>query len=162
MTRSTKQNVKPALIAWAAITVFVLIATLIAATDNSFPTVHLAAAVHPGYESTPEQVQVQISPALAFAKTWSVGRVLGYIIWIAIGIFFAAIELDLIGNNEGTVGSFVASNPIVVFLLAALISLALIFTASSNKFARTTAPPISKERYDQIQDNKDSLKALFN
>jgi hypothetical protein len=126
----------------------------------TYPADHQAAI--PGNSNfSVDSYNLTISPALAFAYTWSVGRVIGLIVWFGVGLFLYLASNDLIGRNEGTIGAALAKNPVKTLIVGMLVAAFLVFAPFSKLVAGNYKATVPTTRYEQIKENKDSLKALF-
>ena len=159
LKKKVDSDVKSALVVYGAITVLLIAAMLFFGLDNSFPVTHNPQVA--GNSNYPESYTISVSPALAFKYGWGFWRVFGLLVWAALGVFMVLINQNAIGNKEGTVGAWVANNPIKIFVAALLLSLLSIFAFSSDKVAGNKTVTVDPQRYDAIKDNSDSLKALF-
>lgn len=157
-----KINWKVPLLVYGAMSVVFFFAFFYAALDNNYP-VDFDPAV-PGNSNFPEDtVIVSMSPALAFAWTWSFWRVLGLLIWFAVGAYMVMVANDMIGKNEGTVGAVLAQERNVwkVVALGMLIAVALFWAGHSNVVAGNNTSIVKATDYEKMKNDKAAFKALF-
>lgn len=159
MNRSSKINWKLGGLSYIAISIIFFFAFFYSAFNNSFKIDHFAAI--PGNSNWPEHYVVYPSPALVFAWTWSLWRVLGLLIWLGLGAFMVLLANDVIGNRKGSFGGWVASKATVSFLAVVVISIALFFASYSNKVAGNNKSIITPEQYKEVQGDNSALKSLF-
>jgi hypothetical protein len=154
-----KFNWKPAAVVYGIMSLIFFFAFFYASFDGKFPVDHNPAV--PGNSNYPESYTVYISPALAFAYTWSAWRALGLIIWLLFGLMLLLASNDILGKKEGTLGSLLAKNIVLTSVLSILLCLTLFFSSHSNVVAGNNKATVTPEKYHEIKDNKGALKALF-
>jgi len=158
-----KKLTKSFLIAFAALSMIFIGMTLVVKSDKKFEVRHSPAVQQEslpggGYTAgSPEIYKVDISPALMWElqkKNTGVWRGIAWALLIGCAVFMALFDLGYIGFAP----SSMAPGVIMFVILAAAIAcyIAAFSSAYANNFVE-----VSPERYYQIKDNADSLKALF-
>ena len=158
-----KKLTKSFLIAFAALSMIFIGMTMIVKSDKKFEVRHseaVAQTVLPGggyVAGSPDIYKVDISPALTWEltkKNTGVWRGIAWALLLTAALFVSLYDLGYIGFSP----SSSAPGTILFVILAAAI--ACFIAAFSSAFANNFVE-VSPERYYQIKDNADSLKALF-
>ncbi len=157
--RLPKINWKLGGLAYIAISVIFFFAFFYSAFNNHFRIDHFDAV--PGNSNWPEHYVVYPSPALVFAWTWSIWRVLGLIIWLGLGLWMVLMANDVIGKKQGSFGGWVARNPNLSFLGILVISVTLFLSSYSNKVAGNNKTIITPDQYKVVKGDNGALKGLF-
>lgn len=126
-------------------------------SQKEFNVVHFAAvSTEPGEDGraaagSPEVYQVQISPALAWQKgdgSVKAFRNIAMVILLLVAAYLALVETNKISGS------------IHYAFIGLVIAAACYFGAYSSAFANNYKE-LSKEQYEQVKDNPEALKALF-
>jgi len=158
-----KKLTKSFLIAFAALSMIFIGMTLIVKSDKKFEVRHseeVAQTVLPGggyVAGSPETYMINVSPALMWELQKSstvVWRGIAWALLLAAALFVAATDIGYLNFKAGDSS---ASYILFVILAAAI---ACYIAAYSSAYANNFVE-VSPERYYQIKDNADSLKALF-
>jgi hypothetical protein len=152
-------NWKAAAAVYLGMSAIFFFAIFYAAFNNNYPITHNAAVV--GNSNYPETYTIGISPALAFAYTWSFARIIGLILWIGLGVYMVLVASDMLGRREGSFGSWAAQNFNVVTITVGLLAAIAMFSSHSNVAAGNNTVTVTPEVYNNVIDDKDKLKALF-
>lgn len=157
MSKEQSKRVRTAIIGWVLLTAVFATVQTIATHSNHFNVVHHAAVsteVGPDGRAavgSPEVVQVQISPALAWQLTdyAKIFVISGWIVVALIAGFIGLVTLDIISVDKETFNIF--------WIGLSIVAAGLIFGAYSSAYA-ANYKEISPEVFLQY---KDHLRDLF-
>ena len=125
-------------------------------SSDKFPVHFYGEVVHEGYASSPAHYEVQISPEYAWEKsTEQAGgqKIFGWVCLVA-GLGWCFVVSANIINPKNSARAVI---PLAAFFLVGLL---FFYSAYSGTFSNNKVS-VTPEKYNQIKDNSDSLKTLF-
>lgn len=151
------KNYKKAVLAFFALVLVFIFVHLYIKSNTNFHVVHFQEVEQKVDEDgkytagSPEVYHVEISPSLCWELSKNGTGAWRFFAWLLIAV--AAIYISLAASNK------IHGNNLHVFVILAL-SLGCYIGAYSSAFSNNYVE-VSKEKYEQIKDNKSELKQLF-